>query len=176
VSTERITSIVRSRARPGRTNELRELNQRISALCATFPGYEGTRIIEPADPTAECIIIFSFDSYQNYCRWEKSPERSASLLALQELVEGEVARERISGLDYWMQPEQKASRTWPPSWRMTVAAFLAILPLSLFIPPLIKPLFIDQPLLGSVTAVAMVTIAMSYVSLPLVVRIFRKWL
>ena len=59
---------------------------------------------------------------------------------------------------------------------MTLAAFLAILPLSLFIPPLIKPLFTTQPLLGSVIAIAMVTIAMSYVSLPLMVKIFRKWL
>jgi antibiotic biosynthesis monooxygenase (ABM) superfamily enzyme len=145
-------------------------------VCATFAGYEGTRIIEPADPSAECVIIFSFDSYDNYSRWEKSRERETCLLALHELVEGDVERERISGLDYWMQPAQKSGGNWPPSWRMTVAAFLAILPLSLFIPPLIKPLFFDQPLLGSVTAIAMVTVAMSYISLPLMVRIFRKWL
>lgn len=75
-----------------------------------------------------------------------------------------------------MQPKQKSGGAWPPSWRMTVTAFLAILPLSLVIPPLIKPLFVDQPLPGSVTAIAMVTVAMSCISLPLMVRIFSKWL
>lgn len=176
MTTERITSIVRSRARPGRSSQLRAVNQRISTVCATFPGHEGTRIIEPADPNAEHVIIFSFDSYDNYSRWGNSPERKACLLELQDLVEGEVAREQISGLDYWIQPEKKSGGTWPPSWRMTAVAFLAILPLSLLIPPAIKPLFVDRPLFGSVTAVAVVTIAMSYVSLPLMVRIFRKWL
>jgi antibiotic biosynthesis monooxygenase (ABM) superfamily enzyme len=176
VTTERITSIVRSRARPGLSSQLRALNQRISTVCATFPGYKGTRIIEPADPDAERVIIFSFDSYDNYSRWENSTERRACLLELQDLVEGEVAREHISGLDYWIQPEKKSGGTWPPSWRMTAVAFLAILPLSLFIPPAIKPVFVDSPLLGSVFSIAAVTIAMSYVSLPLMVRVLRKWL
>lgn len=174
--TERITSIVRIRVQAGRASELQALNQRVSAICATFPGYQNTRIIEPADPGAERVIIFTFDSYENYCGWENSPQRRDCLKELRELVECEVLREQISGLDYWIDPDKKTSGSWPPSWRITAAAFLAILPLSLFIPPAVRPLFPDTPMLGSVVAIAAVTIVMSYISLPLMVRVFRKWL
>ena len=174
--TEQVTSIIRSRIQPGRAAEFRELNQKISAICAGFPGHQGTRFIEPVDPGSERVIIVSFDSYDNYCRWEQSPQRRECLEKLQKLVVGEIAREQISGLDYWLQPQEQTNRSRPPSWRMTAVAFLAILPLSLFIPPAVKPLLADQPLLGSVLAIAIVTIAMSHVSLPLMVRVFRKWL
>ena len=123
------------------------------------------------------MTIFSFDSYDNSRVWETSPQRKACLQELQELVEGQVVREQISGLDYWIEPGQKkVGGGWPPSWRMTAVAFLAILPLSLVIPPVIRPLFPTMPILGSLAAIAAVTIVMSYISLPLMVRLFRKWL
>ena len=174
--TERITSIVRIKVQAGRTSEFQALNQRFSAICASFPGYQGTRVIEPADPCAERIIIFNFDSYENYCGWENSPQRKECLKELHELADGEVLRQQISGLDYWIDSDKKSSGTWPPGWRVTAVAFLAILPLSLFIPPAIRPLFPGMPVLGSVVATAAVTVVMSYISLPLMVRIFRRWL
>jgi antibiotic biosynthesis monooxygenase (ABM) superfamily enzyme len=174
--TERITSIVRLRVQLGQEKEFRALIQRISAICATFPGHQGTRIIEPANPEAERVTIFSFDSYENFLAWESSPQRKSCLEKLNELVEGEVLREQISGLDYWIAPGEKASATWPPSWRMTTIAFLAILPLALSIPPFFRPLIPNMPILGSILAIAAVTIVMSYISLPLMVRIFRSWL
>lgn len=173
---EQITAIVRSRVLPENFGAYRSATQELSAACSQFPGYGGTRVIEPTDVEAEWVTILSFDSYENYDRWINSSQRAQNLAVLGRLIEGEVSREQISGLDYWMAPPTKASRSWPPSWRMTAVAFLAIFPLSYFVPDLVRGLFPSQPFLGRVVAMAVVTILMSYISLPLMVRVFRRWL
>jgi antibiotic biosynthesis monooxygenase (ABM) superfamily enzyme len=171
-----VTAIVRSLVLPENFDRYRAATRELSAACSEFPGYGGTRVIEPSNVESEWVTIFSFNSYQNYDRWINSPERGRCLSVLNRLTEGEVSREQISGLDYWTGPAAKKSGSWPPSWRMTGVAFLAIFPLSYFVPNLVRGLFPHQPMLGSVLAIVAVTVLMSYISLPLMVRIFRRWL
>lgn len=173
---EPVTAIVRALVLPENFDLYRAAIRELSAACSVFPGYGGTRVIEPSNVEAEWVTIFSFNSYHNYDRWINSPERARCLNVLHRLIEGEVSREQITGLDYWTGPAAKKSGSWPPSWRMTAVAFLAIFPLSYFVPNLVRGLFPGQPMLGSVLAVVAVTILMSYISLPLMVRIFRRWL
>lgn len=173
---EQVTAIVRVRVLPENFERYRVATQALSTACSTFPGYGGTRLIEPSDVEAEWVTIFSFDNYENYDRWIHSPQRAECLEVLESLIEGDVSREQISGLDYWTPPSAKFSASWPPSWRMTAVAFMAIFPLSWFIPELVRGFFPSQPIIGKVLAIAAVTVVMSYVSLPLMVRIFRRWL
>ena len=175
MSSFQVTSIVRATVKPENFERYREMTEMVTEVCSQFTGYQGTRIVEPTDPSAVRVTIFSFDSYENYRLWEKSIERHESLEKLDQFIEGEASREQISGLNYWMSPALN-SNSWPPSWRMAVVAFLAIFPLSHLIPPLVRPLLPNYPFLGSVLAIAAVTILMSYFSLPLMVRLFRKWL
>jgi antibiotic biosynthesis monooxygenase (ABM) superfamily enzyme len=170
---EMVTAIVRSKVPEENAGAYRRETKTTSLVCSRFPGYKGMRTIEPKDVQSDWVTIYSFDSYENYNRWINSPERALRLKILHSLADAETSREQISGLDYWLAP--KAS-SWPPSWRMTLVAFAAILPVSMFIPPLIRPLFPTLPLLGSLLAVAAVTVVMSYISLPLMVHLFRRWL
>jgi antibiotic biosynthesis monooxygenase (ABM) superfamily enzyme len=170
---EMVTAIVRSKVSEGSAAAYRRETKTMSLICSRFPGYKGLRTIEPKDVQSEWVTIYSFDSYENYNHWINSPERTLQLKVLHNLAEAETSREQISGLDYWLAPK---TSSWPPSWRMTLVAFSAILPVSLFIPPLIRPLFPTLPLLGTLLAVAAVTLVMSYISLPLMVHLFRRWL
>ena len=171
---EQVTSIVRARVLPGRGDAYREANLKISETSRSFPGYLGTRIISPTDADADWVTIYSFDSYENYCRWMESEQRRRCLKTLEGLVEGSVHREQITGLDYWFGPDQKNS--WPPSWRMTMVAFLAIFPLSWFIPPTVRQLLPGYPAAATVLSIIAVTLCMSYLSLPLMVHLCRRWL
>jgi antibiotic biosynthesis monooxygenase (ABM) superfamily enzyme len=171
-----VTAIVRARVRTEAVARFQEITRTISRHCQAFPGYQGTRVIEPADPTAERVTIFSFDSYDNYRRWELSAERRRCLAALDEVVEAPPRREQISGLSYWFDGPRRQGAGWPPSWRMTAVAFLAILPLSWFIPPAVRLLLPQHPALAGILAIAAVTVVMSYVSLPLMAFLLRRWL
>jgi len=168
-----VTSIVRAKVQTDNFEAYRKATEHIIDVCCEFDGYLGTRIIEPENPDSERVTIFSFDRYENFLQWEKSKERLICIQKLDALVDSPIHREKISGLNYWMQPELIENK-WAPSWRMTAIAFLAIFPLSYFIPPLIHPLFPHHPFIGAVVAIGIVTILMSNVSLPLMAKLFKK--
>ncbi len=170
---EAVTGIVRYRVAPENAEEFRRQSKLTTEACSRYPGYRGTRTIEPSNADSDWIVIYSFDTCEHLDHWLSSDIRAERVRVLDSLVIGEGQREHISGLDYWFAPKESH---WPPSWRMTVVAFLAILPLALFIPSRVEALFPTQPFLGSVVAVAVVTLVMSYVSLPLMGWLFRRWL
>ena len=174
--TEQVTAIVRARVRPENAAHYREATQIISSECSRFPGYCGTRIVEPKNADSDWVTIFSFDNYDDYECWISSDTRARCLSRLDDLVDGQISREQIHGLHYWFEPGSASGSSWPPSWRMTLVAFIAIFPLSFFLAPFVRSLMPAYPLLGSVLGIAAVTCAMSYVSLPLTVHLFRRWL
>jgi antibiotic biosynthesis monooxygenase (ABM) superfamily enzyme len=174
--TEQVTAIVRARVRPENAARYREATQKISEECSRFPGYSGTRSVEPKDSNSDWVTIFSFDDYNHYERWISSDRRAQCIGQLDSLVEGQISREQIHGLHYWFEAGSDSGHSWPPSWRMTGVAFIAIFPLSFFLAPFVKAQMPNHPLLGTVAGIAAVTCVMSYVSLPLAVHLFRRWL
>jgi uncharacterized protein len=173
---DQVTAIVRARVLPINVDDYRRATLELSAQCNGFSGYCGTRIVEPRNEGDEWVTIFSFNNYENYETWINSEDRSQGVKVLDSLADGETAREQIHGLHYWFEPDTKAGRSWPPSWRMAAVAFVAIFPLSFYLAPAVRNQMPNHPLVASVLAIASVTCVMSYVSLPLAVRIFRRWL
>lgn len=167
--------IVRRCLRAGTVSRFHELNNAINVEARKFEGFLGTRLIEPTDPGGEFVTIFSFDSYDNYCSWEKSDERSHWLRQIEELVEGNSQSEHFSGLNHWFEPRADG-KIWPPDWRMTLIAYLAIFPLAYYLPPLLAPWLPEHGFLAAAISIGIVTVLMSYVSLPLMVKIFKRWL
>ena len=157
----------------GEISRFHELNNAINVEAGKFEGYLDTRMIEPADSSGEFVTIFSFDSYDSYCSWERSDERRHWLEKIEELVEDNSRSEHLSGLNYWFDPHADG-KTWPPDWRMTLVAYLAIFQLAYYLPPLIAPWLPAQKFLAAVFSIGIVTVLMSYVSLPLMVNIFKR--
>ena len=175
MSEQQITAIVRHRVKVNHTEDYREASKNLILKSKKFSGYLGTRVIEPNDAKSPWIIVFSFNNHTNFSVWINSKERAEGIEQLTPFIEEAPDHEVITGINYWMENEKK-NRSWPPSQKMTVVAFFSIFPLSYFIPPLIKPYFIDQPLLGSIIAIAVVTVIMSNISLPIMVRLFKRWI
>ena len=172
---QQVTMIVRRCLRVGTVSRFHELNKAINVEAGKFKGYLGTRMIEPANPDGEFVTIISFDSYENYCIWEKSEVRKHWLEQIEALVEGSSLSEHFSGLNHWFDP-QADGKNWPPDWRMALIAFLAIFPLAYYLPPLMAPWLPDHGFLAAVISIGIVTVLMSYISLPLMVKIFQRWL
>ena len=171
---ERVTAIVRVRVDPDKEDMYRALSQKITEACADFDGYLGTKAIAPTQSGQDHVTLFSFDTYHNFCQWENSKERDSFLSQLTPLVVGAISREQTSGLDYWFRSESTKNSSWPPSLKMTFVAFLAIFPLSYGVPRILAPLLPSNEMLAETLTIASITVLMSYVSLPLMVRLFAR--
>jgi antibiotic biosynthesis monooxygenase (ABM) superfamily enzyme len=172
----KMTSIIRRRVRAGCEHEFERWTKDIASACQKFEGYLGTRLIYPTDSSEPHVTILSFDSYQNYRTWFTSDVRKSWLEKAEKCTEGAVSIEELSGFDYWLGSESDRARSWPPSFKMNIAAYLAILPLVSFVLPTIQPFMPGNRVLGTLLSTAVITLLMGYVSLPLVARIFRRWL
>ena len=98
------------------------------------------------------------------CTWEHSDERRHWLKQIEALVEGNSSSEHLSGLNYWFDPRADG-KTWPPDWRMTLVAYLAIFPLAYYLPPLMTPWLPKQSFFAAVISIGIMTVLMSYISL-----------
>ena len=172
----KMTSIIRRRVRSGCEKEFERWTKDIASACQKFEGYLGTRLIHPTDSAEPYVTILSFDTYQNYRTWITSDVRKSWLKKVEECTEGKVSMEELSGFDYWLGADTDKGRSWPPSFKMNIAAYVAILPLVSFVLPTLQPLMPDNPVISTLVSTAVITLLMGYVSLPLVTRIFRKWL
>lgn len=171
-----VTWIVRSRIREGYEEDFIKWSRSARAACSQFKGYAGTRIIHPPSSGGEHVAIITFDSYTDFLAWEKSEERKYWLDQVQEFIESDQKGELLEGLNYWIEPDGKGKRPWPPDFRMVVVAYFAIWPVVYFVRPLLLEHLPDNPLLASAVSTAVISLIMGYVSLPLMVRLFRKWL
>ena len=122
------------------------------------------------------MTIISFDNYEHYQAWQSSDERIAWLQKVENLTDGSEATEHVSGFDYWLGEQVAAGQSWPPDFKMVIAAFIAIWPLVYFVPPLLNPILPAEPLLASLVSTAILTLLMGYITLPGVTRILRAWL
>lgn len=172
----KMTSIIRRRVRSGCEREFEDWTKGIAGACQKFEGYLGTRLIHPTDSSEPYVTILSFDSYQNYRTWLTSDVRKGWLQKVEGCTEGAESIEELSGFDYWLGVETDKVRSWPPSFRMNMAAYVAILPLVSFVLPALQPFMPDNPVISTLLSTAIITLLMGYISLPLVARIFRKWL
>lgn len=171
-----MTSIIRRQVRSDCEQEFERWTKGIASACQKFEGYLGTRLIHPTKSSESHVTILSFDSYENYRTWMTSDVRENWLKKIENCTEGTISVEELSGFDYWMANETDKVRSWPPSFKMNIAAYLAILPLVSFVLPWLQPFMPANPVFGTLVSTAIITLLMGYISLPLVARIFRKWL
>jgi antibiotic biosynthesis monooxygenase (ABM) superfamily enzyme len=80
---------VTRRVKPGRVEEFEEWVSGITAATSRFPGYLGTEVLKPGDPSdTDYHIIFKFDHMSDLKRWEDSDERRDWCLRVEPLQEG----------------------------------------------------------------------------------------
>lgn len=170
-----VTAIIRRRIAEGGVDEYKRLSDALNVEARKFKGYLGTRMINPDTPDGEYVTIFSFDNYDNYEVWRQSERRNDLLKQMEKIVRKEKAQ-HFSGVDYWFEGAKRSRGPTFPSWRMVLVVFAAIFPLVYFMPPLIDPFLPTHPFLAILVSVAITTLLMSYVSLPLMAWLFQRWL
>ncbi len=170
-----LTIVVTWLVRQGRESEFEAWRREISTAALRFPGHMGIDVILPGATQGEYVVIFRFDTYQHLRAWQESDIRRELLKKAEPFRESEPSYRMESGLEYWFAPLGIPGS--PPRWKMALVTVLGVWPVSLLVPWLLNPLIGKQPpaLQALVIAVGIV-IVLTWVVMPVLVRILRPWL
>jgi antibiotic biosynthesis monooxygenase (ABM) superfamily enzyme len=93
------------------------------------------------------------------------------------LTEGEAKRQHLSGLETWFVLPGQRALIPPPPWKMAVVTVLGVWPVSILVPWLLNPLMGGMPLTLQALFVAVgIVILLTWVVMPVLVRILKPWL
>ncbi|MFT6916844.1 MAG: antibiotic biosynthesis monooxygenase (ABM) superfamily enzyme [Motiliproteus sp.] len=172
---EKIISIVRNRVRSEKINEYLSWQKKMTLACEKFEGYINTTLIEPGSLTQdpdEYIVILRFRNNALMSIWIKSTIRNNLLIESESFTLETPVIKTFSGIEHWFIAADKT----PSRIKMTLVSFCAIWPLVHFIPAALSPLLDFSDLINETLTTAVITVCMSYIALPAMTKLFRRWL
>ena len=170
-----LTVVVTWRVRQGREKEFEAWRREISAAALKFPGHMGIDVILPGDTRREYVVIFRFDTYKHLLAWQESDVRRELLEKAEPFREKEPSYRLESGLEYWFASSIVPAS--PPRWKMAIVTVLAVWPVSLLVPWLLKPIMDNLPAALQAFFIAVgIVVLLTWAVMPVMVRILRPWL
>jgi uncharacterized protein len=123
-----VSVVISTRVKPGHEVDYRRWEQRIAAVQAQAPGFEGYRF-EPPVPGVQddWLAIIRFDSEPNLEGWLKSPERLKLLKDAGSFTERFNTRVVRSGFDQWFSGGRKDAPP-PPVWKQNMVVLSQLYP------------------------------------------------
>ncbi len=136
------SAVISTRVTPGQEIAYRRWEQRIAAVQAKAPGFQGYRL-EPPIPSVQddWLAIIRFDSDENLENWLKSPDRLKLLKESEPFTDHLDTRIVRSGFDQWF-PASKEGAPSTPIWKQNMIVLLLLYPVVFLFGA-----FVQQPLL-----------------------------
>ncbi len=138
-------------------------------------GMTGVHILHPAPDSGstEYGILRSFQSARDLETFYHSTLYRDWVERIQPMVEGEPQIRHLSGLEAWF----REGHHMPPRWKMAVLTFLAVWPVSIIVPALLRPFILSLHFILQAGLVsAGIVIVLTWVAMPLLVKLSHPWL
>lgn len=172
-----VTLLTARAVEPGYEQDFREWFGRVTDTASAFPGHLGDGLFRPATAAGPWVLIHRFRDQQSARHWTTSPERAALFDDCEGHHQSEVARRELSGMETLFTTAHDTPTTAPPRWKMALAAFAAVLPISLIGNGLLGPALRAWPLVARVLMLALLfSTLMTYLMMPAVTLVLRRWL
>jgi antibiotic biosynthesis monooxygenase (ABM) superfamily enzyme len=166
------------RVKPGREADFETWARGIVAAARQFPGHLGASVLD-APGSRDYHILFSFADPKSLRAWLDSAERRRWLAQVGELLEADRGLQQLTGLETWFRlpganvPTMKP----PPRWKMWLVSVVAVYPLVLAFQALVVPRMVRLPLpLRALVFPLVLLTLMTFVVMPVVTRLLRRWL
>lgn len=166
------------RVRASCVAEFEQLITGMRSAAAGFPGHLDGYLIRPEEAGLGCYrMLFAFDTEPHLQAWTGSAERKAWLDRVAGVTYGETAMRVLTGMEGWFALPAAQTRGPPPRWKMAVVTWLGIFPLVLLLSQLVGPWLVPiHPVLSVMGVTALVTLAMTWLVMPGLARLFAGWL
>ncbi|QXI26660.1 antibiotic biosynthesis monooxygenase [Pseudomonas vanderleydeniana] len=177
-----VTLLVRHRIRKGGDQAYEAWLRQIVAKARTYPGHLGIDVVRGhSDGLALFTSVLRFASTEQLQVWLDSEDRRELVEQAQPLLADGDQTEINADREFWFTPVHVDAPTPPPRWKQACVTFLVILPLTFLVPLLWKPVFALWPWLGgyvpaNVVITLTIVLAVVYVFMPRVTRLFSRWL
>jgi antibiotic biosynthesis monooxygenase (ABM) superfamily enzyme len=164
------------RIKPGRGAEFQQALNEFFKTSFAHTGVQGAAMLTPppGSDSNEYGIIRTFENENE----RKSFYESRQFLEWKEkvapLTEGEATYRELHGLEAFFRSQ---TQPVPPRWKMAVATYCGVVPVTLFTTLTVGRLLQGENLLvGNLIANACVVFLLTWVVMPLVTRILKRWL
>jgi hypothetical protein len=176
-----VAIVVTRRVKPGREKDYEDWFQDITAVAKQFKGHLGATLIRPTSADDKTYhVIVKYDSLEHLQHWQQSEERRkmyerAKPLTGDPVSEETLSTETLSGLETWFG---KPGRPAPATYKMAFLTWLAVFPVATIFNLFLVPKYLQwlPPLGRSFVVSTMLVLLLSYVLLPLLRRLFDRWL
>lgn len=177
---ETVTLVVRHRVRRGQEQAYESWLRHIVAIASQSAGHLGVDVVRGTSSGLPLFTsVLRFSSPERLRSWLDSAQRRQLIEEAKPLLaDGDLTE--ISTLnDFWFVPADEEKQ--PPRWKQACITFVVILPLSLLVPQLWRPLFAWEPALGtylpSNTLITLsIVLLVVYLFMPMATRLFANWL
>jgi uncharacterized protein len=170
-----VTVVVSRDVLPGRERDYEEWTHRIIYDAVPF-GSLGAAVITPEGNTlGRRIVVHRFANEESLKAWEESEERKALLREAEHFSVPHY--QRATGLETWFALPDERAIVPPPRWKMLLATFLGAYPLVVLLSAFVLPWVEGWPLLARAALLPVVVLTlMTYVVMPQLTRLLRRWL
>lgn len=171
---EPATMVFTWQVKRGREADFKRWLHGITKASSAMPGALGTTILRPKKPGGLYHIILRFDDSRHLADWLNSEEREAWLRGVQGIATQR--SEQATGMETWFSLPG-TSVVPPPRWKMVIMTFVAVYPLSLILNLTAIPHLTWLPVgLRALVFPLVLPPTLTYVLMPLLSRMFRRWL
>lgn len=173
-----VTAVISHIVRSGRTQGYEEWFHSIAADARKFKGHLGVSAIRPHEHThPEYVVILKFDRYDNLKTWLESDTRREWIERLQPLIEKPEAIQTLTGLETWFSLPKQPAKAPPPRYKMALVTWLGVFVTLAIVSRLLAPLLSGLPvLLNQLVTTGLVVALLTYLIMPRLTKLFRKWL
>jgi hypothetical protein len=173
-----VTAVISHVVRAGREQGYEAWFHGIAADARKFKGHLGVSTIRPQDHAhPEYVVILKFDCYNNLKTWLESDIRREWIERLQPLIEKPEDIQTLTGLETWFTLSNKPMMSPPPRYKMALVSWLGVFFTLPQLNRLLVPLLSGLPvLLNQLISTGLGVALLTYVIMPRLTQLFRKWL
>ncbi|MEZ6131285.1 MAG: hypothetical protein R3C59_21630 [Planctomycetaceae bacterium] len=158
-----------------------EWEQGIGELIRTsmsFPGHQSSTVLKPESAERPHYrVITKFDCVENMQRWYDSEERQQKVRQLAPFEDKAADIQQLTGFETWFTPPGQGSLATPPKYKMFVVVWMAVYLTVLPMIALLKPMTVSlHPWIVGGLLSAITVASMTWVTLPVLSWLFRRWL
>lgn len=170
--------LVRDVAEAGHEDAFIETAERLARLERVRPGYEGSSVFEPVDHNPTWSSVIRFRTQDQLDAWLASPELSGAIPERHAQLSADSQITTASSFGSTVRvTDGHAAVT--PAWKTTMTILLVLYPLvvvlSLYVNPWLA-VIAPAPWLSLFLSLAITMALVTWVLLPLVMRMLRRWL
>ncbi|MEI5101739.1 antibiotic biosynthesis monooxygenase [Streptomyces sp. PmtG] len=161
---------------PGHEEAFQEWARGLLAEAAALPGHLGGGLFHPARAGAPWIVVHRFRDRGALRGWLASPGRAVYLADRSGHRHHEAARRELAGMEAWFTTPGLTVAA-PPRWKTAASSAAGIFPVSLLGSVFLTPHLTALPQVVRTAIFAVLfSVLMTYVSMPAVTRVLRRWL